>query len=349
MTKPILIVADDLTGALDSAAPFAARGARVRIALHIDAVAEAAASDPEVLAIDTCSRGLPAAQAAGRVATAWRAVAPLAPALVIKKIDSRLKGECGREAARLLAASGRSLAVVCPAVPDQGRVVAGGRLTGRGVADPINVADRFAAVPCTCPDAADDIDLSAIASGILADPARILAVGATGLAAALATELFGPVCDPIVPPPDLPMLIAVGSQDAITDGQVERLLRDHPEVDRPPHGHDNTIRLQRMPDDPQPHPVAALARFGQSVASLTHTSGARTLLCSGGDTAAAIMEALEVRQLAPEHEWCPGVPVARVVGQPDLRLITKSGGFGDADVLSSIVRHARTGIRQNAA
>lgn len=347
--KPIVIVADDLTGALDSAAPFAAGGARVRIALDMDGIADAAASDPQVLAINTRSRHLPAPLAAERVAAAWHAVAPLAPALLIKKIDSRLKGECRAEVLGLLAASGRSLAVVCPAVPDQQRIVTGGCLTGRGVGLPVSVADRFANVPCVCPDATEDADLSAIASGILADPARILAVGAGALAAALAAKLFGSAQSLAAPPPDLPMLIAIGSQDPITDDQVEQLRRDHPEVDGPANGDGGGVRLHRMPRDPQPDPAVALARFGQTLATLTQASDVRTLLCSGGDTAAAIMDALEARQLAPEHEWCPGFPVSRVVGQPHLRLITKSGGFGEVRVLSDIVRHAQTGIRQHAA
>lgn len=346
---PIVIVADDLTGAIDSAAPFAARGMRVRIALHVDAIAEAAGSDPQVLAIDTRSRGLPPALAAERVAAAWHAMAPLSPALVIKKVDSRLKGECAAEVGRLLPLSGRELAVICPAVPDQQRVISQGMLTGRGIDRPIAIADRFPLLPTACPDAVDQQDLAAIASGILADPARILAVGAGGLAAALADIICGPARDAQAPAPELPMLIAIGSQDAITAGQVARLRLEHPDVDHPEIGDGGAIHLRRMPPDPQPDPALALTRFGDAMAGMAQAAGARTLLCSGGDTAGAIMDALAVRQLMPDHEWGAGIPVARVVGRPRLRLITKSGGFGDPDVLARIARHARTGTRQDAA
>lgn len=349
MAELIVIVADDLTGAIDSAAPFAARGARVRIALRGDAIGDAAAGDTQVLAIDTRSRALPADQAAERVAHAWAALAPLAPRAVIKKVDSRLQGHCGVEAERLLTLSGRSRALVCPAVPDQQRIVADGCLTGRGVARPIAVADRFAAMPCACPDAADGEDLAAFAQAILADPARIMAVGAAGLANALATILFGPAHGITAPPPHLPMLIAIGSRDPITDAQVRHLLHDHPGVACPLPDAAATIRLHRMPPDAQPDPAKALARFGAEMAGLVQATGTRTLLCSGGDTAAATMDALGVRQLVPEHEWCAGMPVARVVGQPGLRLLTKSGGFGDAGVLTRISDHARTGIWRNAA
>ncbi|WP_347304562.1 four-carbon acid sugar kinase family protein (plasmid) [Croceibacterium sp. TMG7-5b_MA50] len=341
--NPIVIVADDLTGASDSAAPFAMRGASVRIALHVDAIAEAAAGDPAVLAVDTRSRHLPPAAAAERAATAWRALAPLAPRLVFKKVDSRLQGPCAAEVDSLLAQSGRDLAAICPAVPAQQRIVAGGLLAGRGLDRPIGVADHFAATACLCHDAGDMADLDAIAAGVLADPECILAVGASGLATALAQRLFGPAATAATPQPELPLLIAIGSRDAITDAQVQRLRHEYPDPK------DTAVHLHRMPADPQPDPAPALARFAGKVADLVRADGVRTLLCSGGDTAAAVLDALAVRQLVPEGEWCAGIPSARVVGRPDLRLVTKSGGFGDPGVLARFVRHARTGQRQDAA
>ncbi|MCW4462899.1 hypothetical protein OK349_14370 [Sphingomonas sp. BT-65] len=347
MTTPILIVADDLTGALDSAAPFASRGLHVRVALGVDAVAEAAAAAPDVLAIDTRSRNLSPLLAAARVEAAWSAAQALAPRLVMKKIDSRLKGEVAAETAALLAASGRSSAIACPAVLEQERKVTGGRLTGRGVGAPLTVAGHFGGLPCECPDAADEADLAAIARTILDAPDRIVAVGARGLASALASLIAGAPQDASSLVPALPMVIAIGSTDPITIAQVERLRLDCPQIVELPAStaassgsRDPVILLLRGAGRAGSDPIAATARFGREVAALVRATSARTILCSGGATAAAVMEALGARQLVPEHELDPGVPVARIEGTDGIRLITKSGGFGDPGVLSRIARHA---------
>lgn len=354
MTIPILIIADDLTGALDSAVPFASRGLRVQVALGVDAVAEAAATAPDVLAVDTRSRALAAPLAAARVEAAWAAAQRLSPRLVMKKIDSRLKGEVAAETAALLAASGRSRAIACPAVIEQGRKVTGGRLRGRGVSLPIAVAERFDGLPCECPDVADDADLATVAGTILAAPDRILAVGARGLANALASRIAGPPNDARVPAAALPMVIAIGSTDPITRAQVERLRLDCPQVETPagpaaaPGSRGAVVLLLEAPGREESDPAGTATRFAHEAVAQVRASSARTILCSGGATAAAVMDALGARRLVPEYELDPGVPVARVAGMDDLRLVTKSGGFGDPGVLSRIVRGA-AGLGQVAA
>lgn len=356
MTTPILIVADDLTGALDSAVPFAARGLHVRVALGVDAIGEAVAAAPDVLAIDTRSRLLPAPRAAEHVEAAWAAASALTPRLVMKKIDSRLKGNLAGETAALLAASGRRVAIACPAVPEQGRGVSGGRLTGRGVIAPIVVADHFGGLPCACPDAAADADLEILARSILDAPDRVLAVGARGLASALARLVGGPPKAENATAPALPMILAIGSRDPITGAQIERLRLDCPQVEEiaasapcPGDFRDPVVLLFRAPSRNDSDPAAVAARFGREAAALVRASSAKTVLCSGGDTAAAVMDAIDARQLVPEYELAPGVPVARIEGAGGVRLITKSGGFGDPGVLSRIVRQAVAGIRQAAA
>lgn len=350
---PIIIIADDLTGALDSAAPFAARGLHVRVALGVEAVGEAASAAPDVLAIDTRSRALAAQLAAERIEAAWHAAKPLSPCVVMKKVDSRLKGEVAAETAALLAASGRSSAIACPAVPEQGRTVMGGQLAGRGIDSPITVADRFDGLPCKCPDAADASDLEAIAGAILAAPGRIVAVGARGLAAALASLVAGAPNDTRLSPPALPMVIAIGSADPITGVQIEQLRRDCPQVReivptalRAPR---DSVVLLRAAWHAEADATELIMRFGREAAALVRAVSARTLFCSGGDTAAAVMDALDARQLIVKHELCAGIPVARVEGIDELRLITKSGGFGDSGVLSRIVSRAIAGLGQVAA
>ena len=132
----VLIVADDLTGAMDSAGPFAALGMETWV------VAVPMRSDPStlesarVVSVNTDSRHLRAAEAALRVRGIARHLGADAFDIVIKKIDSTLRGNVVAETMALLEASGRREAVVAAAFPAQGRTVRGGivHVDGRGAA-----------------------------------------------------------------------------------------------------------------------------------------------------------------------------------------------------------------------
>jgi uncharacterized protein YgbK (DUF1537 family) len=130
----VAIVADDLTGALDAAAPFAARGARARVVIaleHLETCLEAFCAErlegerngvPQVIAVNTESRHLSAEEAAARVAEATALLARLSPAVWFKKVDSTLRGQVLAESVAMMEATGRNL-LVAPAVPAQGREV----------------------------------------------------------------------------------------------------------------------------------------------------------------------------------------------------------------------------------
>ncbi|MGW3625039.1 four-carbon acid sugar kinase family protein [Streptomyces sp. NPDC000880] len=129
MTSPspsLLIVADDLSGAADSAVALAGRADTV-VLLY----AEAQWPRATVVAIDTDSRYASAGAASDRAAAAIRRSGP--QTLVYKKIDSTLRGNIGPEVSGCLSAlnereGGRHLAVVAPAFPATGRTVVGGRV-----------------------------------------------------------------------------------------------------------------------------------------------------------------------------------------------------------------------------
>ena len=148
----VALVADDLTGALDASASFAARGLRVRVVRGADALPappdRAGAALPfgntepplglsgpsagSVLAVSTASRHLAPAAARAAVEAAGRRLAGWSPRLVFKKIDSTLRGPVVDEAAGAMAAFGRDSALVCPAFPAAGRVVRGGEVFVHG-------------------------------------------------------------------------------------------------------------------------------------------------------------------------------------------------------------------------
>jgi uncharacterized protein YgbK (DUF1537 family) len=81
----VAIIADDLTGALDAASPFACRGLHVRAALDPNSLEEAIAAGPEVVAVSTNSRGLSGDRAATLARKAARRLLPWRPELVLKR------------------------------------------------------------------------------------------------------------------------------------------------------------------------------------------------------------------------------------------------------------------------
>ena len=345
----VLIIADDLTGALDSAATLTGGGRRCLVARRPGDVAAALAARPDVLAVATASRegSAPAARAAVEAAFDAVAAGGWAPAILMKKVDSRLKGHVAAEVAALAGRAGLSRALLAPAIPAQGRRVAGGEMTGPGLAAPLDVAGALApaGLAAEVPDTAGEADFDAPLARALDEGATLL-VGAAGLAAAIARRLGGEAA----PRPRLspPLLLAVGSHDPITLAQVARLSERGVPVlaapggacPAPPEGAAALIRLTAAAGRPF-DAAADPARFAEGIAALARAGRPGTLLGCGGETADAILGALGVGVLALEGEILPGVPVSRIlVGGRPLGLVTKSGGFGTRDALVSVVEAA---------
>ena len=99
------IVADDLTGALDMAAPFASRGFATRLLL--DHGHKAIGIDTEVLTLTSASRELTAQAASENIRSAMAAALVRKPRILIHKIDSTLRGNVGSAIPAALQASGR--------------------------------------------------------------------------------------------------------------------------------------------------------------------------------------------------------------------------------------------------
>jgi uncharacterized protein YgbK (DUF1537 family) len=134
MSERWLIVADDLTGAADSAIAFAKRRLSTRV------VWGDARSEPHAgifaLSFDVASRALDAASAARRHVDVLHRCAVGRPR-VYKKIDSTLRGHPAAEIAAMLDVLGAresvDRAVLAPAFPAGGRTTRDGRVFVRGV------------------------------------------------------------------------------------------------------------------------------------------------------------------------------------------------------------------------
>lgn len=343
MTLRLVLIADDLTGALDTSVGFALRGLRTRVALAPAAIGEALADDPEVLAVTTASRALEPGAAGKIVRAAALELGRRAPMVLFKKIDSRLKGNVAAETGAMAAALGARRIVVAPAVPDQGRLTRGGAVVGRGVAEPLPIAPLFTGLdlPVEVMDAASAGALDAVA----ALPAEgALFVGAGGLGAAFARRLGGARRNATFPAADA-TLFAIGSRDPITLTQIAALRAARPDLEliELPGGAAGRLpeRLPALLALTGPRladPAAVAARFGEVVAAAVARLKPARLVLGGGDTALAVLGRLGAWVVTPVGEPRPGLVAATIAGGPaDMLCLVKSGGFGTIDILAGLV------------
>lgn len=119
----LAVIADDLTGANDTAVQFAKIGMKAFVLL--DRTNEMP-PDTDVVVVNTDSRSITAQEARSQVRTAcdwlrqWQAKA------VIKKVDSTLRGNLGAEIEEAFQQLDCEVAIIVPAFPRAGRITAGG-------------------------------------------------------------------------------------------------------------------------------------------------------------------------------------------------------------------------------
>lgn len=243
----LVIVADDLTGAADSAA----RCVQAGLAAEIWLDRTIASTDADVVALSTDSRFLSPEEAHARVASTVAALSAWEGVTWYKKIDSTLRGNLGAELDAMLMALPDAMAVICPAFPAQGRGLEGGSLvyanaparhlptmlheqsqmsvgaialaTVRQGQDALTHAlqdKRVQGTRLVVVDAMTDADLTTIVAATQAS--NCLLCGSAGLVAPLAArwEVQG---EPIQESPRVepgPMLTVVGSGSAVAHSQV---------------------------------------------------------------------------------------------------------------------------------
>jgi uncharacterized protein YgbK (DUF1537 family) len=126
------VVADDLTGACDVGA--ALHGIGVPIVVEsLGAPHPTRAGDAALVVRNTQSRTLPPAAAAVRVRRALEDAPHARDGVVVKKIDTALRGPLGAEIDAAMDAVRARLAIVLPAIPEVGRTTVAGRQLHDGV------------------------------------------------------------------------------------------------------------------------------------------------------------------------------------------------------------------------
>jgi uncharacterized protein YgbK (DUF1537 family) len=225
------------------------------------------------------------------------------------------------------------------------------------------VAAGIAILDCESND-----DLAEIAGGLAATNRLKVVSGSVGLARHLVEHLEFPGDAPEVPDPQLPILLVNGS---VNERALEQITRPSPHfarvrlsaemlIDREvqltlPAG--RNVLLHSISERSELESYSRLAQrrgisqedlhlrvaeqTGNIVRQILATGVFRTVVVFGGDTLAGIARANHWQELEPLAEMEPGVSVAKVMGTR-LTLISKAGGFGDADVVSRIVRWVET-------
>ncbi len=329
----LVLMADDLTGTLDAAAPFASRGFHVEVALSIEAVGPAASEKPHVLALNLASREIGADAARERTAAALAALPPASS--LFKKVDSRLKGNIAAE----LDAMRYRCALVAPAIPDFGRVVLDGHVQGLGVDVPISVAGRLGAHAARA--VVPDTPTRGAMEEVLDIPGVDLLIGARGLADALAARMSGGRTPGLAAIPQGRGLFVIGSRDPITLAQIDALraagdVRYLPAPngvlgDAQPDESPLTL-VQAVPGAVEASGYMVSQALSESVCPAL-TEGASTLLLSGGATAEAVLAKMGITRFRLVGECLPGLGLAHVQGHC---IIAKSGGFGGPETLRQI-------------
>lgn len=127
------IIADDLTGANDTALQFKLNGADTTILLNNE-IKEKQSSLSQTWAISTESRNVSPQEAFERVKQATQLfVEEINPDFFYKKIDSTVRGNIAVETLSMLEVIGWDAAVIMPAFPQEGRVTVGGYHLLKGV------------------------------------------------------------------------------------------------------------------------------------------------------------------------------------------------------------------------
>lgn len=347
------VLADDLTGALDTAAVLGA-GAPLPVYLGRP---PAGTAGPALVA--TASRDVAPAELPGQLQPALDWLAGPGPAY--KKIDSLLRGNTFAELAWLQAARPERFrhVVFAPAYPRQGRFTAGDRHWVEGQPDAgfpgslraaleshglrviagADLADCLARAGDTpallLPEVGSQAALDAIADHRHdAAAGRWLWAGSAGLAEALARSTAAAAEDSPLRRATPPLLLATCSRHPVLREQLRRLRLARPAAGGALQIHDFS-ETRPLPAD------EAHALLQSRARQLTGAGAARPglLLVVGGDTLLALCRASGARSLragpGPRAGW--GRAVLQGGTWDGLTCLSRSGAFGAPDELTDLI------------
>jgi uncharacterized protein YgbK (DUF1537 family) len=346
----ILVLADDLTGALEVGAKFAAAGVRSQVRTVQNLLPRDLHDATGALVVDTETRHAKAAEAARRVYDLACAAHGQGFSHVYKKTDSTLRGNIGVELAALIDAYEGSPLLYVPAYPQMRRTVRNGSLYVDGVRvgatcfahDPFNPVKEshiptLLAASCRVPvrsgpvrdvmncvpsciavcDGETDAEVEAAARAFISSANFRLAAGPAGFATQLARLMDMPRRRE---PPALPSarnaLIVNGSLHKVSLQQVEQAKREGFRAIDSRSISDAATEGGWIILEEGSGTSGATFDFAKSLArsvcQLLVRSPLDALVVFGGDTAYAIVEAIGHPPLHPLGEVMEGIPISRI-------------------------------------
>jgi D-threonate/D-erythronate kinase len=371
----VIVIADDLTGACDTAVAFSMKGMKTEVALDWFAVKD---FSTKVIAIDTESRDIPALEARRKLQAAASQLNLKRFTHIFKKIDSVFRGNTFNEIVAAIEEFPFDLAIMAPAYPRLGRTSKDGLVrvcdlsgertfavrdelhasglkichiaAGSTVEEIVEVLIKNLHGECQlvyC-DALSERDLQVIVTEGRKLAVRTLWIGSAGLAHALAFDLVGDNpndlssetsrCHPLVETSGS-VFFFTGSDHLVTQTQVSALRNEHEVVEYLFDGSTS--------DDNRGRSIFLVPVKRGVTTELDISSALKWILpdnisclfMTGGDTAILVCRALGIQGLQLQDEFAPGLPRGLVVGGALARspIILKSGGFGEANVLCRIV------------
>jgi uncharacterized protein YgbK (DUF1537 family) len=374
----IAVIADDLTGALDTGVQFRQWGYTVQLTDNPKL------GSAEVAITNTDTRNKTREEA--YQTTYDVAVRLRGHDIIYKKTDSTLRGNPGKELQAILDATGETRAVFTPAYPSTRRRVEGGRLYvadrpiteteyvheyRRKTSDISEILDTVTSIHCVeSPADIPETGIAVVDSETEQDLLRIAAkrtrvmAGSAGLADAL--------CQTLRNPP--PVLTVIGSTRTETRQQAELLVQrlgaasipldlDKALSQAPQRGAMQTAKnaLNKGKDviltsAPTPEtvehtrteakrlnitPQMLESRITAALAEAAESLLAVSLsgiVITGGATALAVTQRLGTRNIEILDEVQPGVPVLKLDHLP---AVTKAGGFGQPDTLIQATQYLK--------
>jgi D-threonate/D-erythronate kinase len=351
----VVILADDLTGACDSAASFLGSERSAWVWLRDRTVSANAAN---VWSFSTESRNQTPVVAGERVKKLIEGLAGLPPStLFFKKVDSAGRGCFAEEMAAASTSMGADLVVYSPSFPEMGRLVLNGYLhvhdgTGERRKTPIHDLvpqhmhpsigliqrgtdmlveqslrrEAGAGKHLLVCDASESEDLERLVRVASRLPQRLLWAGSAGLGRELARVLSSSTS--MLRGTRVPVrgrtLIITGSSHPVTQLQLDRLT--------------TVMSKSSLPC------VTIQVRYGESSddnlrKAFREAGTVGSLVLTGGDTAATVLRALGAEAIEIAGEVTVGVPWGILHGglANGCVVVTKSGGFGSENALVDAV------------
>ena len=376
----LVILADDLTGALDTGVQFASSGIRTAVTIGTPP-----ASDCAVAVCDLETRHLAPGEAFARTAEAFQNAGAAGARLCYVKTDSGLRGNIGA-ALSAVSQDGRQV-LFAPSFPENRRITKGGihyidgvpvskSFFARDAQNPV-LRDRVSEIlletaPLSCSELREGEPIPSGSAVIIADAETDEALfslamrakeagivrfaGCAGFAKQLVRVLDLPRSASRPHFDERPMLAVCGSISPVTLGQLscaraagipmfglsEAQQRFDP-VEAALRRHGRAVVASAFDAsriDTRPGSAKAIAAQLGMIARRGWECGA-SLFLIGGDTLMAAVSALDGASILPAYELSSGVAVCTLrVGAVERCLVTKSGSFGGEDAICRVLNEA---------